>query len=415
MKSPGGIEGKLFVVYFLEGYIGVAPTVVGLIRELTAVGHQVHVRALPSDYASAVDLPASCRVEIISRLKEHRRGARIYSCLRSVKLVTLVPFVELAWFSIQCWLADLRMARELRRLRRVDIGIDPRGSILAWGRALLGRSKYICLSLELTSPALYRRFERLVFWLEGKALKHAAAIVIQDEDRLRSLARYHSPLASRVYFLPNSTGSGGGGAGIPSRENYLRSRLNIDPAEFPFIALHAGMIQDEVYAQELAKAFGQLNTGFALVFHDRIKRSVEEPYIRLLQDHNSTNLFLSLDPVPFDQVDAIFASATVGLVFYRPVNDNFAEMSLASGKLSFYLKHGVPVVMNSLPALAALNQRYQFGALVKDPGSPAELREALGAIMARYEFHSSNARRCFREEFNFDEKFAPIRAFLESL
>ena len=129
-----------------------------------------------------------------------------------------------------------------------------------------------------------------------------------------------------------------------------------------------------MYAQELAKAFSQTDCGFALVFHDRVKRSTTEPYIQLLQSHNSKNLFLSLEPVPFDQVDAIFAVATVGLVFYRPIDDNFARIASASGKLSFNLKHGIPVLMNALPSLVAMNRR------VRIRGSCPESRRPRGAV-----------------------------------
>jgi hypothetical protein len=175
------------------------------------------------------------------------------------------------------------------------------------------------------------------------------------------------------------------------------------------------MIRDEVYAQELAKTAAQLDGGFALVLHSSSQRSEDDPYIRLLRGHNSTNLFLSLEPVPFDQVDAVFASATIGLAFYRPIDENFAQIALASGKLPFYLKHGIPILLNDLPSTRALIERHHCGALVADPASPADLASAVGTIMANYADYCANARRCFREEFDFDVKCAPVREFLETL
>jgi hypothetical protein len=408
-------KNLLFVIYFMEGYIGIAPTVLGLTRELTALGHHVHIRTVATKFPAWGDLPASCRVVNFSRPRDHRLLDRFCNLLFRIKLGTLIPVFDLLWFSLQSLLLDLKLRTKQPGLRRVNIGIDPGGAILAWVHSRLWHRGFVYLSLELVSPKTYRRFSKLVPWLEGKALKQAAGIIIQDAERLRTLSQYHAGVSQRAFFLPNSTRAATAHDKLSRSGNYFRKKFNLDPQCFPYIALQAGMIEDEVYAQELAKAFTQINSGFALVFHERLKRSINEPYIQLLRNHNSRNLFLSLDPVPFDQVDRVFASATIGLALYRPIDENFAQNTLSSGKLSFYLKHGIPVLMNSLPSADALNQRYQIGVVVQDPTSHEELAAALNSIMARYDFYSSNARRCFREQFDFGAKFEPVLAFLESL
>ncbi len=421
--NPRSATGKrLFVIYFQDGYIGVAPTVLGFANELTAAGHDVHIRGLETEYPSPGHLSPSCHVATFSRLTDEPLGVKLCSWMRRMKLATLLPLIELGWFAFRNLLLDRRIPAEQRGLRRINIGVDLQGGVLAWWQSVLARSRYVWLSLELPGPPSYRRLEKLVGWLEARALGSAAALIIQDPDRLRSLSRHRSPLPLRVFYVPNSAGPPAFRSPPASSDNYLRSsnnylrrKLGIDPERFPYIALQAGMIQEEVYPQELAKAFSRIDSGFALVFHDRHKRSEKDPYVRLLRSHNSRNLFLSLDPVPFDEVDAIFASATVGLVFYRPVDDNFAMIASASGKLSFNLKHGIPVLMNSLPSLAALNERYEFGVMVRDPQDPAELSAALKTIMSRYDFYSANARRCFQEELDFQTKFVPLREFLEAL
>jgi hypothetical protein len=411
MESASAGGKRLFVIYFPDGYLGVAPTVSGFLGELTAAGHYVHVRGLATAYPSAGTLHESSRIVTFARLFDTPRAVWFRRGLLKIKLLS---FLELAWFACQNFQLDRDIPLAQRRLRRVNIGIDLQGTVLAWCHALYARSSYVSVSLELPS-ANYRWFEKLVSWLERSSLRNAAALVIQDADRLKTLGAYRSPLPSRVFYLPNSSGPRDSRATPTSPNNYLRRTLNIDQARFPNIALHAGMIQDEVYAQELAKAFNQIDCGFALVFHERVKRSMTQPYIQLLRSHNSKNLFLSLEPVPLDRVDAIFAAATVGLVFYRPIDDNFAQIASASGKLSFNLKHGIPVLMNALPSLVAMNQRYDFGAVVQNPEDSGELSAALVKIMSRYDFYSSNARRCFQEEFDFEMKFRPVRKMLESL
>ena len=409
MKANGAdASGKLVIVlYFKDGYLGVCPTVLGFAKEMSSAGHEVHIRALKDDHASAGDLPPSCRVITLLRL----RGRRF---LGGTKLDTLGPVLEVAWYSLQNLWQDLRLTKAQRAMRRINIGVDPPGAISAWLHFLICRRQFLYLSLELSSPQSYQRFAKAIPWLENKALQRAIAIIIQDQDRLRSLSQYHLALPARRFFLPNSPGLSASSPSVSPSENYLRKRLKIDPQKFPYIALHAGMIDDKVYSQELAQGFAAACCNFALVLHERRKRELTDPYLQHLRTLNSTNLFLSLNPVPFDQAEKVFSSATVGLAFYRPIDDNHAQMGLASGKLAFYLRHGIPVLMNSLASLVALNEKYNFGVSIQDLTRSEDFRVALDTIMAQYSVFSQNARRCFREEFNFSAKCSLIRSFLES-
>jgi hypothetical protein len=408
-SDPGSLSvKKLFVLYFKEGYIGVAPTVLGLAEELTSAGHDVEIRAVRTDFASPGDLPPSCRVIRMSRLRSHL-------FLVGTKLRTLSWVLEIFWYALQNLCTDLAATRSQRERPRINIGVDAPGAISAWLDSLIWRRKYLYLSLELPSSHSYQYFAKSIHWLERKAIKDAAAIIIQDADRLESLSRFHEAIPSRRFFLPNSPHCSGSNTDLSPAENYLRRQLNISSRRFPHIALHAGMIEDVVYSQELVRAFAGLDSGFALVLHERRKRRASHPYLQALRRLNSRNLFLSLDPVPFDQLYKVFASATVGLAFYRPIDDNHAKMGLASGKLAFYLRHGIPVLTNSLPSFAALNEKYGFAVLINDVASSEELGNGLETIMAKYALYSRNARDCFRQEFNFSAKCTLIRSFLESM
>ena len=412
MDSITANARRLFVIYFPEGYLGVAPTILGFLNELTAAGHYVHVRGLMTGYPSAGRLPESSHVATFAGLFDDPGWTRFRKGLFKLRLF---PVIELAWFAYQNFQLDRNIPLAQRQLHRVNIGVDLQGTVLAWIQSLYGRSRYVSLSLELPDTRRYRWSERPIRWLRRRSLERAAALVIQDADRLETLAARLTRLPSRVFYLPNSWGAAKARTTPAPSDNYFRSLFNLDRNRFPNIALHAGMLQDDVYAQELAQAFSHIDNGFALVFHERRKRSAAEPYIQTLRNHNSKNLFLSLDPVPFDRVNDIFTAATVGLVFYRPIDENFALISSASGKLCFHLKHGTPVIMNALPSLIDMNARYEFGVVVQSPSDPEELAAALAKVMSRYEFYSSNARRCFRETFDFQMAFLPIRAMLELL
>ena len=175
------------------------------------------------------------------------------------------------------------------------------------------------------------------------------------------------------------------------------------------------MISDYVCSKSLAHAFASIDNGCALMFHGVDQKGLEDPYIQLLQQVNSKNLFLSLNPVPFEQVDQIYASSTIGLAFYANMGDNFTKIGMASGKLAFYLKHGKPVLVSNLPSLSQLVEKYKFGIVINEPSNAQEIKLAIDTILGSYNTYSNNAKLCFKAEFDFETKIKPILSFMDSL
>lgn len=396
-----------FVLYFLDEHLGAAPTVLELARVLAARGHDVEIRAFPSYYGAAVATPAGCRLTWLRRFGSGPISAPLARLLRRLNRPAAVTLLELAGCVIRDFLRDFR-EHTPAALRRTNIGVDTRGLVLACAASAAGRGVHVLLSLELPLAQVSGRLDRLLRWIDCAAVRSARAVAIQDEDRLATLAKCYPELPASRYFLPNSTGP----ACPTPTSSLLRARLGIDPQRFPTLVLQAGMLNDLSYAQEITGAFAEIGEGCALVLHDRMARESTDPYIERLRARNSRNLFLSLRPVPLQEVDALFASATITLALYRPVDANFGQISKASGKLSFSLKHGLPVIMNALPSFAALNARYGFGELVSDPANSDEVRAALRKILANYDTYRANARRCFHDEFDFDRHAAPFIHFL---
>jgi glycosyltransferase involved in cell wall biosynthesis len=134
-----------------------------------------------------------------------------------------------------------------------------------------------------------------------------------------------------------------------------------------------------------------------------------------LREINSNNLFLSLEPLPYEQIDKIYASATIGLAFYKDWDNNLSQISKASGKLSQYLKHGKPVLVNNLESLSQVVEKYKIGVVIKDPLNTLEIEAAIETILNNYAFYSENTKTCFEEEFDFAKKVKPILAFMADL
>jgi glycosyltransferase involved in cell wall biosynthesis len=297
----------------------------------------------------------------------------------------------------------------------ISIGVDTNGSTLALINAYFFRRSFIYLSLELNHPNSFKRLARIINVLERLAYKKSKSVIVQDEDRFKTLCEYNQYQHPKVFYLPNSDSSSDFLVQNAPIKNYFKELFNLSEEEFPHIILQAGIINDAVLAKELAHAFTPIRKGCALIFHEREKRKTDDPYIKSLREINSNNLFLSLEPLPYEQIDKIYASATIGLAFYKDWDNNLSQISKASGKLSQYLKHGKPVLVNNLESLSQVVDKYKIGVVIKDPLNTLEIEAAIETILNNYAFYSENAKTCFEEEFDFAKKVKPILAFMADL
>ena len=272
------------------------------------------------------------------------------------------------------------------------------------------------LSLELHDPNHYQGISSILTFLAKLAAQKSEAIIIQDQDRFQTFCKFYDYHHPQVFYLPNSTLAETDNSKDISKSvsaNFFRQKFNLDTQQFPYILLQAGMIADAVYSQTLAQTFSQIEDKYALIFHDRSPRQ-EDPYIQKLRQTNTHNLFLSLEPVPYNQLDEIYQAADIGLVFYQDLSDNFSQIALASGKLPQYLKQGKPILVNNLPSLQVFVEKYQIGQVINDPTDPQEMQMAIAKILDNYEFYQNNALACFSAEFDFGNKAKPLLEFIHN-
>jgi hypothetical protein len=325
-----------------------------------------------------------------------------------------VPLLELVLYAAQA--AKVRRRSDGRAAETgLSVGIDAYGAITAWVRRRLFHVPYAYLSLEIGSSLGHSAAARLISRLERRAYRNASLVIVQDEERLQALASYLDYRHPKVTFLPNSPLMSTAEIGGAPTENWLRQRCGIDEEAFPHIVLQAGMIDDAVYSQELARSFTGIGGGCALVYHERLKREDADPYLVRLREANSVNLFLSLDPLPMEEVDRVFASATIGVAFYRTIDPNFSLISMASGKLGYYTKHGKPVLVCGSESLGRFVAEREIGMVVQDPTSAREIQAAIDRILADYARYSANARLCFEADFDFERTSLPMLAAFDAM
>jgi hypothetical protein len=391
-------------IFFPNEWLGVAPTVLNLVRSLTDRGYDVdvHVAGLDARFPRP-DLPVGAHVIDASAVYEFPPE------LSQSPREQLSVFQAEYQFSLQSFAESGDTGQSA-----FNIGVDCRGTLAARFRQLAHGEPYVFLSLELPAARPDCALTRLAHHVELDAFRHAEAVVIQDEDRSGVLTRYFAQAPQKQFLLPNSPPDIGPPAKALPEENFFRQKFGLPRDRYPCLVAQIGMASYDVYAKELAAATKGVPE-FAFIFHERSHRSEDEPEISTIRSLNPDNLFLSLEPIAYERLAELYSAVDIGIVYYRPYHENNAQIAFASGKLAFYLRHGVPVVINNLPSLVRLNEKYRFGCVISQPGDSSELSAALKTIAASYDEYSRNARQCFLEEFEFSRRSEPLFEFLAGL
>jgi len=248
---------------------------------------------------------------------------------------------------------------------------------------------------------------RMLKNLEKTCNRRAMFTIIQDWERANALIAENNISSSSIVVVPN------GPLGPPcvAKSDYFQRKFGLSPS--CRIVLHIGMISPSVLSLELAQVAGGWSDDWVMVYHEREKRSNCDPYIKQIREVGQGRVLLSLDPVPYDELDNVVCSAHIGVVFYqKALGPNFALMAGASGKLGHYLRCGLPVICLNLPGFGEMIHKYQCGVCVN---SIEQVTEAIHTICQNYDCFRSNAIRCYEEVYEFSNHFQQVLCKIQSL
>lgn len=407
---------KTCFLYFYEGCISVSPTIISLSELLANNEYTVIIFASKNENPYPKFKPKSDKAIVVycSNGNNIPLINFLYKLFYRIKLGTLVPVMELIVFGFQVASYIVRKYQLVASQSSIDIGVDTNGSILALINHYIFKREFIYLSLEIHPFSYFEKFSKILKLFECLAYRQAKAIIIQDQERFDSLCKYNYFQPVTVFYLPNAPSSLDKSCEKISNDNYFRDKFNLREDKYSCLVVQAGMLNDCVFSKEIAYAFNCINSEYALIYHERERLDIHNPYIEELKKINSKNLFLSLDPLPIEEINRVFDSVTIGLAFYRNISNNFSQISKASGKLSYYLKSGKPVLVNNLKSLAELVNKYKIGVVIDNPSDPIEIEAAIKKILDNYNFYSENAKICFSTEFDFANKVKPLLSYISS-
>lgn len=242
------------------------------------------------------------------------------------------------------------------------------------------------------------------------ACSNVVFAVCQDSLRAALLAEEYAIDPSRILCSPVA---GRSSIAVPEEERqHLRRELGL-PKDVR-IALLAGTLSDRSMVEELLESVSRWPPEWTFVLHpfggasslpSRLARSIRA----------CPRAVISGKPVQtHEEVRTVISGADVGLALYRYdysgeyTGKNILFLGLSGGKISTYLKCGVPVVTNETGLMSDEVRRYGLGQVVD---SPRSIDLAAFSLHGRDEW-AARCRRYFDEHLSFDTS---AKAFTDAI
>lgn len=322
-------------------------------------------------------------------------GVRMLPYGRLVKKLKAVIFGRLCSWR----LAVLSVAAESRLLYRnydLVIGIDRQGLIEGGILKRLKGIPFVFVSFEImfeaeTSPR-YKSLERRVS-------DSASLWIVQDDIRAEQLESENGLKPTNKMLLPLASA----GLGSP-RNDRLRDTLGVPPDKR--VAIMIGSMAGWSMAGGILRSVAGWPEDWVLIVHERYgrTRSALGSDVASIEPLIGRKIFLSEAATEkVDEMSNVLAGVSVGLAFYEPdyesyhTGRNLVYLGLASGKISTYLRHGIPVILNNIGLYAEEASRYGFGRVVV---APEEIGANLDACLG--ENYRRNAREYFLKKLDFN-------------
>lgn len=247
------------------------------------------------------------------------------------------------------------------------IGIDRQGLLEA---DIIARSRgipFIFISFEITfAKETSPRYKMP----EKRASAGAACWIIQDDERAAQLKLENGFSDANKLLLPLASKGVG-----TTAETRMRDKLGI-PVDKK-VAIVIGSVSSWSMTREIIRSVTDWPDEWVLILHERYGRTRElladelEGLAPLIRERIYISNYAS---ILVDEMAEILSGIDAGLAFYKPdykggplTGDNLKFLGLASGKISTYLRYGVPVIVNQIGLFAEQVQAYNLGSVVSAP------------------------------------------------
>lgn len=287
----------------------------------------------------------------------------------------------------------------------IYICFDPHGYFLCKELFPDARPFYYSLELYFKDNCFNLGYPEEVMNKERSEINTIKGLIIQSRER-EMLFRKEYDLSDQVptlflpvtYLQPSSV----------EKSSMLREKYNINDDKK--IALHLGGIQEYHSCIELALAFSKLND-WVLIFHGYHFGDYIKNLRKALKENEMTNVIISEDVCELiEDMDTILMSCDIGIAWFNNASPNLATSGKSSGKISAYLRFGLPVIVNKYNSTVEAIEQTGCGVCVDDF---SEIKDAVLMIEKNYDRYSDNCRKEYDKVYWFEKYKTRILEFIK--
>ena len=185
--------------------------------------------------------------------------------------------------------------------------------------------------------------------------------------------------------------------------NFFRNKFSLAPDIR--IVLHAGHLRHWSLIHEIIPTVAHWPEKTAFVIHTWDKQHVSTDYLEHLTAlAQGLPVFFSFESIPKDETCAAWASADIGVAFYKAIDDNFTEILFSSNKFGDYMKAGLPVICSNFASLKEFVDVHGIGKAVP----AADCAAAVTDICNKYDDYAVAVKRCHQQYFVLERYVEPL-------
>jgi len=283
---------------------------------------------------------------------------------------------------------------------------DPHGLVLCHELFPAARPFYYSLELYFRDNHYNLPYPRSVMKKDRALVHNIRGLIVQSEEREQLFRKeYGLSPAIPTFFLPVTY------LQPSSTEKSLLLRDKYSILKEKKVALHLGGIQGYFSCIEIALAFAELED-WVLIFHGSHFGEYIESFRKILEERKIANVFISDAYYDYiEEMDPLLMSCDVGIAWYNDVSLNFTTSGKSSGKISAYLRFGLPVVAKRYPSTITAIEDPGCGVCIDDFDG---FKDALRRISTDYDSFSANSIKEYNAVYFFENYRENLIRFLNS-
>ena len=372
---------KRISVFAAVGTLDHQTSLLNAISSFAEAGYRVDVYAVRNRRFSQPEFPSpNVRMHYMPWTFDAEREPRM-----------LVTVMFITWILATFW----------RRHRIIYAG-GIRGLFAAYFYSLFRTTRIINYQMELyLGEKLQSRIARGFKALERRAAQRSEFSIEHSDERRDVLAEDLGLPRDKILILPNAPI----GPSQPLQSKFMHRRMELE--ESTRILLVPGTLGEDYRTSVVVGQSRNLPPGWACVVHSPGWRDEKDPYIQELRElGKGSPVKFSLSPVPYSQINDVLGSGRIGVALYtQGSGPNWSTIGLASGKLSHFMKVGIPIIVSPLPGLVEFVHKHGVGEVLERPD---QMRELVDKIEADWEGYRARCLRCFDEHLSYGRNFRQV-------